>query len=47
MQTRRRRSFSQWAMEAEPIVRIYESRLWRRSALMRLVLGLPLNANTS
>lgn len=41
MQTLRQRSFSQWAMEAELIVRIYESRLWRRSALMRLVLGLP------
>jgi len=37
----RRRSFAQRAMESEPIVRIYESRLWRRSVVVRAVLGLP------
>jgi SAM-dependent methyltransferase len=37
----RRRSWAQRAMEAAPIVRIYESRLWRRSLVVRGVLGLP------
>jgi len=33
-------SFAQRAMESETIVRVYESRLWRRSLLTRLALGL-------
>jgi len=37
----RRTTFAQRAMESAAIVRIYESRLWRRSVVMRLVLGLP------
>jgi SAM-dependent methyltransferase len=36
----RRRSFAQRAMEARPIVRVYESRLWRRSGVVRFVLGI-------
>lgn len=36
----RRRSFAQHAMESDPIVRIYESRLWRRSLVVRAMLGL-------
>jgi len=32
---------AQRAMESAAIVRIYESRLWRRSLLARLMLGLP------
>jgi ubiquinone/menaquinone biosynthesis C-methylase UbiE len=32
--------FAQRAMESEAVVRVYESRLWRRSLLTRLVLGL-------
>ncbi len=34
------RSLAQLAMEFEPIVRIYESRLWRRSPGMTLALGI-------
>jgi ubiquinone/menaquinone biosynthesis C-methylase UbiE len=33
-------SFAQRAMESETIARVYESRLWRRSLLARLALGL-------
>jgi SAM-dependent methyltransferase len=35
-----KRSLAQWSMEAEPIVRIYESRLWRRSPYVSLFLGI-------
>jgi len=35
------KTFGQAAMEWEPVVRIYESWLWRRSPLFGLVLGLP------
>jgi SAM-dependent methyltransferase len=35
-----RRSVAQMVMEAEPIVRIYESRLWRRGPHVSLVLGI-------
>lgn len=37
---RPRRTLAQAAMQAEPIVRIYESRFWRRSAPLAAVLGL-------
>jgi SAM-dependent methyltransferase len=40
MASSKRRTFAQRAMEADPIVRIYESRLWRRSLVVRGVLGL-------
>ena len=33
-------SLAQWAMESETIVRVYESRLWRRSLLATLALGI-------
>jgi SAM-dependent methyltransferase len=36
----RRLSLAKWAMEAEPVVRVYESRLWRRSALLTVALGI-------
>jgi len=36
----RRWNLPRWAMEAEPIVRIYDSRLWRRSGLLRVALGI-------
>lgn len=35
-----RRTVAQLAMEADPIVRIYESRLWRRSPWFGLALGI-------
>jgi len=35
-----RRSLAQISMEAEPIVRVYESRLWRRGPHVALVLGI-------
>jgi ubiquinone/menaquinone biosynthesis C-methylase UbiE len=35
-----RRSLAQRLMEAEPVVRIYESRLWRRSAVATWKLGI-------
>lgn len=35
-----RRSLAQRLMEAEPVVRIYESRLWRRSAVAARALGI-------
>ena len=35
-----RRSLAQMIMEAEPVVRIYESRLWRRGPHVSLVLGI-------
>ena len=35
----RRWSLPRWAMEAEPIVRIYDRRLWRRRGLLRVALG--------
>lgn len=36
----RRRSVAQRAMESDAIVRVYESRLWRRSLLATLALGI-------
>ena len=35
-----KRSLAQRSMEADPIVRIYESRLWRRSPYVSLLLGI-------
>jgi ubiquinone/menaquinone biosynthesis C-methylase UbiE len=35
-----RRSLAQSIMEAEPVVRVYESRLWRRSPIATLALGI-------
>ncbi len=35
-----RRSIAQAMMEAEPVVRLYESRLWRRSPLLAIPLGI-------
>src|SRR2546425_915243 len=35
-----RRTVAQMIMEAEPVVRIYESRLWRRGPHVSLVLGI-------
>lgn len=36
----RARSLAQLTMELHPIVRVYESRLWRRNPALRLLLGL-------
>ena len=36
----RRWSLAKWTMEAEPIARIYDSRLWRRSGLFTTALGI-------
>src|SRR5438094_9726156 len=38
--TSMRRSLAQMSMEAEPIVRIYESRLWRRGPHVAFMLGI-------
>ncbi len=35
-----RRSIAQATMEWEPLIRVYESRLWRRSLLWRLLAGI-------
>lgn len=40
----RRRSLAQRAMEAEPVVRIYESRWWRRSPLVGWAIGISFEA---
>jgi ubiquinone/menaquinone biosynthesis C-methylase UbiE/uncharacterized protein YbaR (Trm112 family) len=33
-------SLAKWTMEAEPIARVYDSRLWRRSRLLTIALGI-------